>query len=107
MITGSRKDDKHWVTLTDVVPSETWKVGDTTFYAPLYNWTREQVKEGLRARGLDADEVADDEDTGHLLSCTNCLKGKGEVFCPKLNEMVPSVQWEPSLNLANYRQTYG
>jgi len=103
-IVGSRKDDTHYAGA--VVPSKSWKVGDTTFYAPLYSWDRQSVKAELRKRGIDDTEVDDDMDTGNLSVCHNCIKGEGQVFCPKANEMIDSVKWNRDENLASFRKAF-
>ncbi len=104
-IVGSRKDDRHYSRKGSVIPGETWQTGNSTIYAPLYNFTREDVKRELRARGLDDSEVSEVEDTGNLQACTACLKGK-EVFCPKEGKVIQPVNWQPEINLSNFRQAF-
>jgi len=104
-LVGSRKDDTHWAKET-VVPNETWQIADVEFYAPLYNYTRQDVIDGLKERGLDATEVPDELNTGNYLGCTNCLKGTEDVWCPKDSRMIPVIQWNAGENLKLFQQTY-
>jgi len=106
-IVGSRKDDSHYAFNGQVVPDKRWRVGNTEFYAPLFDWTREQVVEGLKSRGLETDEVSNELDTGNVSLCTNCLNGTGKVFCPKENTLIDAVIWDRELNLTNFRNAYG
>ena len=107
VIVGSRADDRHYAFEGQVIPSEMWTVGKTTFYAPLFEKSREWVKAELTLRGLDADEVSDTENTGNISLCSNCLNGTEDVWCPRENAMIPPVQWDRTLNLINFRQAYG
>lgn len=98
-VIGSRDDDTHY-TLNKIAPPAKW--GDTELYAPLREWTREQVVEALQARGLDNQT----EDTGDIHLCHNCLKGEGQVWCPAQNQFIDSVRWNRTENLANFRKAY-
>lgn len=104
VLVGSRRDDTHYA-LNTLIPSETWQIGETEFYAPFYHWSRDAIKRELKARGLDADEVSDEVDSGNLSFCTNCLHGK-DSFCPIENQMIPPVQWSGENNLAAFRAAY-
>lgn len=100
-ILGTRKDDTHW-SIENPKRQKECTVGGITFYYPLFDYTREDVKRELRARGLDDTEATDEEDTGSISLCTSCLRGK-RVFCPDLKTMIPPVQWDPLDNLAKFR----
>ena len=104
VIIGSRKDDKHYVS-NRAVPAERLTLGETEFYAPLYDWTRDEVKAELSRRGMDASEAEEREDTGNISLCTKCLHGV-ETFCPKENSMIPAVQWDRTANLQAFRSAY-
>lgn len=106
VIIGSRKDDKHYAFENQVIPAERWKAGETEFYAPLYDWTRDEVKAELKRRGLPSDEVIDIEDTGNVALCHSCLHGV-ETYCPKENSIIPPIQWSPAQNLAAFQSVYG
>ena len=101
-IIGSRKDDRHWIFENEVIPDKTWTQGEVTFEAPLYDWTRQQVKEGLRARGLDDTEASDETDSGNISLCTKCLHGV-DTFCPVENRMISPISWNPTNNLREFR----
>lgn len=89
-IFGSRKDDSHPL-MDNLMPVSEWKIGNTTFWNPLYEWTREQVEQELDKRGLNF-EVTERTDTGNLVDfCRRCVLGKGEVFCPAEQRMIPVI----------------
>lgn len=107
VITGTRADDEHYATAGLTTTAE-WKVGDTTFISPLFDWTREEVQAALKAQGLPYTEVEDDEDTGNLVGyCTKCLSAvEGEVFCPKDQIYIPAMGSNLVLNLAEFRKRF-
>jgi len=105
VIVGSRKDDTHYSFPENVVPAERWTVGETEFYAPLYEKSRDWVKAELAKRGLDTSEVSDNADSGNISLCTKCLHGV-ETFCPLENSMIPAVQWDRTANLQAFRSAY-
>lgn len=100
-IVGSRKDDTHWV--GQVVPSKRWELGGKQFYAPLFDWTREEVVAKSLEYGLDVDKDADEGDI-HL--CTKCLNGV-DVFCPLEKKVISPVQWDRHENTKVFRESYG
>ncbi len=105
MLIGSRKDDTHWA-FGNVIPSEKWTVGSMQIWAPFYDKDREWVKQELRVRGLDDSEVSEQENTGNVSFCTNCLHDT-EAFCPLENKFIPAIQWDRSKNLAAFQTAYG
>lgn len=105
-ILGSRKDDTHY-TFSSPIPSERWQIGGKEFYAPLYSWTREQVIEKSKEYGLDVAEVSEQENTGNLSLCTNCLNGSGEVYCPAEKSFIPAIVWDRGENLRQFQIAYG
>lgn len=102
-ITGGRQDDTHYIQTP--VPSMEWTVSGKHFYAPLFDKTREWVKDELKKRGLDM-TATDTEDTGNLVCCHNCLKG-GKVFCPKEGKEIDSLIWDAEANLMAFRNSLG
>ncbi len=104
IVCGSRQDDRHYAFDNQVIPNETWTVGKTTFYAPLYSWRRQEVADELKRRDLYV-ETIDETDTGNLSLCTKCLHGV-ETFCPLENSIIPPVRWDMSANLAAFRAAY-
>lgn len=102
-IIGSRKDDFHPL-LNQVVPSERFELNGMKFHAPLFNWTREMVKQGLRDCGLDDTDATETEDTGNISLCTKCLDtSKKRVWCPQDKKMIPTVKWNPKVNQRTLR----
>lgn len=102
-IIGSRLDDTHYAR-PQMIPSERWAVGNVTFYAPLAHWTREQVIEESAKRGL---RTVKDVDEGDLYTCHECIKGTGQVWCPKDQKMIDSIVWDREGNLDLWRKSYG
>lgn len=107
IITGSKKEDTHYARET-VVCAERWTVGKTRFWAPLYSYSRQQVRDELDRRGWPSQEVSEKEDTGNLSACTKCIcpSDTGLVFCPKVNKEIPVRNWDPNHNLDIFRQSY-
>lgn len=105
-ITGGRKVDTHYALENGVVPSKKWKVGNATFIAPLYDWTREEVQAALEAMGLPHAEVDDDEDTGNIAVCTKCLKAMEPVECPQDGFMIPPMGQNLFGNLTSFRKRF-
>ena len=105
IVLGSRSEDRHYAFAGQVIPSSEWTVGETTFVAPLFDWTRKEVQDELELRGLPFDEAPEYADSGNLSLCTKCLKGV-DTFCPKENSVIPPVQWNPATNLAAFRAAY-
>ena len=108
-IIGTRKDDKHFSTNgVQLIPSERFEIDSVRFFAPLYDWTREDVKQALSEFGIDNSEVDETEDTGNIALCRSCLSQEKEtVFCPLEQKMIPTVKWEPESNLQLFRQRFG
>lgn len=105
VIIGSRADDRHYAFANQVIPSEFWTTGDTDFYAPLYDWTREEVLTELQHRGLPCDEVDEQTDSGNISLCSKCLQGI-ETLCPKENAVIPPVIWNRHTNLTAFQAAY-
>lgn len=103
-IVGSRGDDEHYA-MDAVIPAKEWMVGESKFIAPLFDKSREWVKEQLIIRGIDASEVSEEEDTGNISLCTKCLNGV-EVFCPLDKKVIPPVQWDAETNLRLFQESY-
>lgn len=95
-IVGSREEDRHFD--RQIVFAERWD----NFYAPLFKWTRDEVKEALRERGLDDTDADEQSDTGNLSACHNCVKGTGQVWCPADKKYIDSVVWNPDDNLQQF-----
>lgn len=94
---GTRKTDRHYAT------GRAWRTEQPEgFIAPLWEWTRKDVREGLKHYGLTWPRL----DTGSLPMCTNCLCGEGKVFCPKTGGMIDAIKWDPRAMTAEFRSKY-
>lgn len=101
-IWGTRGDDKHWIFGEEpILHGESgWKVGEKDFTAPLADWTREEVLEGLKSYGAEPLKV----DTGNINCCHNCLKTSGKAFCPKTGGEIDGVKWDGADNTRKVRE---
>jgi hypothetical protein len=104
-IIGSRKDDNHWATGTPI-PSEKFEIGGNKFYAPLYEWSRSDVRNALAELGLDNKEIADGINTGDAVICSKCLQTDERVFCPKEGKKIDSIAWSRSDNTTYFQKKY-
>jgi len=105
VLVGSRQSDTHW-TMGKAIPAERWEFQGREFWAPLYGMSKDQVKQELRARGLDDTEADDQHDTGNAQYCHSCLHGH-PVLCPLTNTVIPAVSYDGSANLAAFQTAYG
>jgi len=105
-IVGTRKDDYHSF-MGQPVKTQEFEVGGMQFICPLWNYSRDDVKRELEARGIDASEVEDEVDSGNLAMCTTCLNGTGKVWCPKDEKEIDSIVWDRQANLKAFQQAYG
>lgn len=101
-IFGTRKTDRHYATGKAWPNGSEWSVGPFAYAAPLWDWTRRDVKETLKAYGIKPPVV----DTGTLPMCLNCLCGEGQVFCPKRQEEIDAIQWDPQMMLEEFRKKH-
>jgi len=100
---GSWKDDRHWIRGEMPLAEPIWFVGNHTFIAPLYEWTREDVSRELKSRNVEPIGI----DTGNITACHNCLKGEKQVFCPKTGDLIDSVIWDRKGNLTHIERFLG
>jgi hypothetical protein len=90
-IFGTRRWDRHYAT------GRAWDkperdVDGLIHFAPLWDWTRRDVKAALRAYEVSTPKV----DTGTLPMCTNCLTSTDEyAYCPKERALIPAIKWDP------------
>lgn len=77
-----------------------WTVGEKDFIAPLADWTREEVLEGLKSYGAEPVK----KDTGNIYACHNCLKTSGKAFCPKTGGEIGGVAWDGAENTKKVRE---
>ncbi len=65
-------------------------------------------KSGVRNGVTYWNPLEDEEREVETVSvCHECIKGTGQVFCPKVGQMIPSVEWNPEQNLAAFEAVYG
>lgn len=96
-IWGTRGDDTHSA-VKGQLAEKRWKTGEKYFYAPLFDWKRKDVLNGLKSFGIDYTEPPDDLNTGNIACCALCLKEETDVFCPKQKKIIPSVKWDKQKN---------
>lgn len=101
-IFGTRKTDRHWAWGRASASAEV-EMGFGKIICPLWIWTRAQVADALKAYGVKRPTV----DTGNYTHCTLCLGSTGQVRCPKTNEMIPAVDWNPVNMLGLFREKFG
>lgn len=100
-IVGTKQSDRHYAFKDTLAPASTWQYGEVKFHAPLYDWSTQDVLDALAEKGIEPKTI----DEGNLEICHSCLHGK-EVFCPAESKVIPSVAWNPQLNLENFRKAY-
>lgn len=99
-LTGYRNTDQHFILGQHFFPEDGSLCGNTKLYAPLRAWTDIDVVRVSEELELPA--APDDR----LPCCTNCLQGKGRVFCPEVNKEIDSINWNPSARLNEFRQRF-
>lgn len=111
LLMGYKDSDSHPALGSGFCPPDGWRLGKAQVFAPLRDMTDEDVWKAIR----ELDVPFDDErytnggpDPDEIRACTNCLReGEGEVFCRKVQAMVPRVAWEPQERLKEFRQRFG
>lgn len=87
--------------LVGIGQQERWSKGTTEFWAPLWDWSIEAIKQGLFEREITV------EDTGYLSTCHNCIKGQEKVWCPAEDAYIDSIAWSEKDNTAAFHAAYG
>ena len=64
------------------------------------------MKRELRARGIDAEDAPEEEDSGSIAICSRCLDGTGMVFCPKENAEIQAVDWDRNASTAAFQDKF-
>lgn len=100
-IFGTRKTDRHWSWGKAFRQAEV-ELGYGKIIAPLWNWKRSDVLDGLKSYGLKKPKV----DTGTYDACVSCLEGTGKVFCPKQGVEIDSVNWNQREMLAIFQSKF-
>lgn len=102
-IVGTRESDAHYALPP---PQREWTVGNAKFIAPLFDYTREDVQEGLKERGLPWEELSDAEDTGSLVICDRCLRAIEPIECPIDGSMIDPQGLYLQSNLKIFRERF-
>lgn len=98
-ITGLKRSDSHYSTEDhEILKEQNWAIGKARFFAPLADWTDEDVLRGLKKYGDQPTKA----DTGDIRACTNCLKAE-RAFCPKVGEEIDGVEWDKEGNLRQFQ----
>lgn len=108
-IVGWKKSDKQEVLGETVLPRNI-RVGTTDFFAPLFDYTDEEVqamcdelKIKLSGFYADGDER---KDTGNFVGCCNCFKDEEKVFCPKEQKEIHSHKWNKEAALKAFQSRF-
>lgn len=100
-IFGTRKTDRHWSWGSAALQSRK-RLEHGIVWAPLWAFSRADVIAGLKEYGVKKPKV----DTGSYQHCTACLEGKGEIFCPKTQQIIDPVDWKPTVMLDAFRTKF-
>lgn len=103
-IFGTRKSDRHYATGKAWPQGPEWAVGPFHYLAPLWDWTRKDVKAALKEYGAAWPKL----DTGTLPMCLTCLcpKTTGQVLCPKIQDWIDPIDWDPNAMLKEFREKH-
>lgn len=106
-IVGWLEGDKHEV-LADFVFSEEIPIGDSLFFSPLVDYTKEEIREIAEHLNIPLSgfyQTGDERlDTGNFLACSRCFTPNEEVFCPKDKKYIKGMFWEPDAMLNAFRE---
>ena len=106
-LTGARSADDHYAMNGRLCPNKSVPLTGARLFSPLFEWTRAEVLEALKIYEPDYQEPTDALNTGNLPICSLCLRGERQVFCPKQQQLIDGVQWQPTEMLAAFRAKYG
>lgn len=106
-LVGWKATDRHWlIGDASFPPPDGVKLGMTSFFAPLRDWTDGQVWAATRALGLPYDKEVYDGGTDEISLCTKCYTSDAPVcYCPlkKTTVKVNSMNWD----VKSFRQQFG
>lgn len=104
-ILGSKRSDRHFIFGNrSPVKEREFSIGEAKFFAPLFDWTDEDVYNALGELGVNPFPVTDETDTGNFFACSLCLTEKEEFICPQTKEKIQPVQWDGRGNLEAWRK---
>lgn len=98
---GTRKFDRHYI-VGKPWKEPFWSSGPFKYLAPLWNFTRKDVKAGLDHYNVKWPKM----DTGSLPMCLNCLCGTGKVRCPRKNAQIDAIDWDPLAMMRAFKEKY-
>lgn len=102
LLWGAKDTDTHWLKWNIPFPPDGAQVGAARLYAPLRDLTDAQVLEVLGELGVPYEPQLD-----ALPMCSACMNALGEVYCPELRTMIPSVDTNWAAGVAAFRQRFG
>jgi hypothetical protein len=100
-IFGTRRTDRHWA-WGKMFAEPAIGLGYGKIVAPLFEWTRKQVAEALKNYGLKKPKI----DTGNYEHCCLCLNSKEPVLCPKTQQIIDPVRWQPEAMLSEFQKKF-
>ena len=98
-LTGYRDTDYHTVLDRHYFPPDGTQFGNTRLYAPI----RQLTDDDVARLGAHLPQPPSDDT---LPLCTNCLQGRGSVWCPDAGTYINSINWSPAESLAAFRQRF-
>lgn len=109
-VVGSKRSDRNYLYGSKpLVAAERWEMGGSTFLAPLYGWTDQEVLMGLKHYGIDWVDPEESLNTGNIAACTRCLSARPgtQVQCPKTGKKIAAVDWDREGSLQQFREAVG
>jgi hypothetical protein len=101
LLWGAKDCDTHWIKGSANFPPDGTMLGAARLYAPLRHLTDEQVLAAIEELGLSYTPQLDT-----LPMCTACMSEVGEVYCPELARMIPSVAVDLAPALTAFRNRF-
>lgn len=104
-IVGTKGGESHFIMEgKPFITEPKWAEGEMEFFAPLIEWTDQEVYDALFEFGVELAPEDDAINTGNVPCCHNCLTAEERVFCPKEGIEIDAVKWSPRENLARWRE---
>ncbi len=77
-----------------------WQIGKRVFWAPLADWSAEDILREVHARNIEVEDLADE-----IALCTKCLNGV-KTFCPKDQQIIEPAPFDREFNLLTFKSHY-
>lgn len=113
-LTGFRFEDAHEATGPAPFPPDGTRWGATRFFAPLREWTAEEVWEATAALSLPYDMrrygergLSPEAEVADLALCARCLQSAGPVFCPAERRLIDGIMWQGREATHAFRRRFG